>query len=131
MLTEAQKRASHNWYIKNKEQKKKQVRKWQNEHLSQFKENQKKNRYKRLMKMKNIRLQLIQKLGGKCKCGFSDIRALQIDYKKGGHSKISKHYAEQYMKLIKHTNLDDWQVLCANCNWIKRYENNEIKLVYI
>jgi hypothetical protein len=68
---------------------------------------------------------LISKLGGK----FSDPRALQIDHVNGGG------YAEFYGKHDRNWNrfyrdvLADqdgkYQVLCANCNWIKRAETHE------
>lgn len=68
-------------------------------------------------------------LGMKCvKCGFDDIRALQIDHVNGGGNreikvvKINK-YRFIFAKLIAGSK--DYQVLCANCNWIKRVENNE------
>jgi len=72
---------------------------------------------------------VIDKLGGVCViCGFSDIRALQIDHINGGghKKKIEKdHQISLYHEVLK----DDgstYQLLCANCNWIKRAENNEI-----
>ena len=60
-----------------------------------------------------------------CKCGFDDIRALQIDHINGGGLKHFKsHTSVGYYKSM----LDEpekYQLLCANCNWIKRYENKE------
>jgi len=51
----------------------------------------------------NSRQKVVDSLGGVCvRCGFSDIRALQIDHIK-----------------------NKYQLLCANCNWIKRYEDKE------
>ena len=59
-----------------------------------------------------------------CKrCGFTDIRALQIDHVYGGGHKKT-HNASMLLKQIKE-NPNDFQILCANCNWIKRVENNE------
>ena len=72
------------------------------------------------------RQELIRFLGGKCiKCGFSDYRALQIDHLNGGgHKEIRDlgHY-QMYKRVYAHP--EDYQLLCANCNSIKRYENNE------
>jgi hypothetical protein len=69
----------------------------------------------------------IQKLGGKCiTCGFNDIRALQIDHVKGGgvreHRKLG---ANAVYRLVLLDTKGLFQCLCANCNWIKRRENNE------
>lgn len=76
---------------------------------------------------KNLREKVFILLGHKCsKCGFNDIRALQIDHKNGG-GKEDRRLLNQlaiYRKVIK--NSKDYQILCANCNWIKREESNEI-----
>lgn len=61
-------------------------------------------------------------------CGFDDFRALQIDHIDGGGS---KHYKELggkdlYVWLRQQEYPHGFQVLCANCNWIKRFTNNEM-----
>jgi len=76
------------------------------------------------------RMAALNILGGKCvKCGFSDPRALQIDHiNGGGHSERKKIRSTTiYSKIISNYNVEKYkyQLLCANCNWIKRYENNE------
>lgn len=77
-----------------------------------------------------IRLKTLNILGGKCKrCGFSDFRALQIDHIKGDGSKDTRMGGGRYYKHILEMTEEDrnkkYQLLCANCNWIKRYENGE------
>lgn len=73
---------------------------------------------------------LFKLLGHKCvKCGFSDKRALQIDHIKGGGRKErisynTKEFHRIVLKSLKNKE-DKYQLLCANCNWIKRYENKE------
>jgi len=69
-------------------------------------------------------------LGNKCvKCGFSDTRALQIDHLNGGGSKFRKNVrGRRYYKNILDAILagsKEYQLLCANCNVIKRYERGE------
>ena len=66
-------------------------------------------------------------LGKVCvKCGFDDIRALQIDHIFGGGTKEFRgKTAHGKLKLIK-ASPERYQLLCANCNWIKRYENGEL-----
>ena len=80
----------------------------------------------------NSRKKAISLLGGKCKkCGFPDIRALQIDHINGGGNIESKKFGSyhMYLKIKKSINTEkyNYQVLCANCNWIKRYENKETR----
>lgn len=69
-------------------------------------------------------------LGSKCvMCGFSDRRALQIDHINGGGSKERKiKYGRSAFDYILKEILGGskkYQILCANCNWIKRAINNE------
>ncbi len=77
------------------------------------------------------RVQILTELGGRCKgCGNSDTRVLQLDKIKGGHLKLMKEIKsthQLYVKLLKNIEetKKEWQILCANCNWIKRYKNNE------
>jgi hypothetical protein len=81
------------------------------------------------------RNELLDFLGDKCgKCGFVDRRAFQIDHKNGGGSKERKLVRAGLLgvmyKMMKNGPVgfrQKYQLLCANCNWIKRLENNEIK----
>jgi len=80
-------------------------------------------------------MQIIALLGGKCKCGFSDPRALQIDHVNGHGNKEKREagstitYYNRILKRIKEGS-KDYQVLCANCNWIKRHEMREVAWKY-
>lgn len=78
-------------------------------------------------------------LGGKCvHCGFSDARALQFDHIHGdGHKdvtrsasagrrqRISRALGSYYKRIAERVEPGRFQLLCANCNWIKRVENGE------
>jgi len=82
-----------------------------------------------LLKSKiKIRMETLSFLGGKCKkCGFSDWRALQVDHINGGghlENKLGGHSRRALLNRIRKSP-KKYQILCANCNWIKRYENNE------
>jgi hypothetical protein len=82
---------------------------------------------KRNQRYHDLRAQVLIHLGNCCKhCGFTDKRALQIDHVHGGGVKESKSMG--VMRLLKKV-LDDtngnYQLLCANCNWIKKSENDE------
>ena len=62
----------------------------------------------------------------KCRyCGFSDIRALSIDHIKGGGNKHIRQVRNFYSWLTKNNYPDGFQVLCMNCQWIKRSQHNE------
>jgi hypothetical protein len=79
------------------------------------------------------RLKIFDLLGGaQCrKCGFDDYRALQIDHVNGGGGKQLKSDTRllkpAYYFTIIVQKPSDYQVLCANCNWIKRDENHELR----
>ena len=66
-----------------------------------------------------------------CKCGFSDVRALQVDHINGNGHKESKLFGYGALKLLKRIKEapEKYQLLCANCNWIKKYENREIRKI--
>ena len=76
------------------------------------------------------REKLFSALGATCKnCGFSDIRALQIDHINGGGIKErrtinTKDFHRVVLKSVIN-NENKYQLLCANCNWIKRTERQE------
>ena len=63
------------------------------------------------------------------RCGFSDIRALSIDHinGKGTYHRIQLGGSNFYGWLIKNNYPEGYQTLCMNCNWIKRYECNELR----
>ncbi|KKN71855.1 hypothetical protein LCGC14_0417090 [marine sediment metagenome] len=86
------------------------------------------NAYVRARKRK-LRQEVIAHFGSKCvHCGFSDWRALQIDHINGGGSEIFKtNYcvSTYYKTLLRETPGENFQLLCANCNQIKRYTNYE------
>jgi len=77
------------------------------------------------------RLAAINFLGGKCiRCGYLDVRALQIDHIDGGGGKLRKgkgirSRTSYYKDIVDGIDIEKYQLLCANCNWIKRYENRE------
>jgi len=77
-----------------------------------------------------LRTNLMNLLGNKCvKCGFADMRALCFDHiNGGGHREYLKYKAATFYRhyladiQLAKANL---QVLCANCNSIKRSINRE------
>ena len=90
---------------------------------------------KNLKKAKETRKQLKLEISShyssnlKCNsCGFSDIRALSIDHIKGNGNKHRKAIGHMdFYQWIKKNNFPKgFQVLCFNCQWIKRVQNNEV-----
>jgi hypothetical protein len=79
-------------------------------------------------------IDLLELLGSHCvRCGFADIRALQIDHINGQGKKEFQKFKGNislYRFYLKNPDLAKkyLQVLCANCNWIKRFENKEVGL---
>lgn len=80
-----------------------------------------------------LKKSLFEALGLVCvNCGFSDSRALQVDHINGGGSKERKEKGNGtifYKKALESflANENKYQLLCANCNWIKRYTHNELQ----
>lgn len=73
------------------------------------------------------RIAILWFLGEKCiKCGFSDSRALQVDHVNGGGVLERKTLGTSgvYNDVIR--NPGRYQLLCANCNWIKVIERQEV-----
>lgn len=69
-------------------------------------------------------------LGNKCdRCGFSDPRALQVDHIDGareGHNERQRGGDQLYDAIARgKRSVAEFQLLCANCNWIKRHERGE------
>jgi len=92
----------------------------------------KKNLKNAVLLRRKYRYKIIQKLGYKCcKCGYCDIRALQIDHVYGRgrkeYEETGKNSPKYYRQILEAINSGSksYQLLCSNCNWIKRYDNNE------
>ena len=66
------------------------------------------------------------------KCGENRPYVLTVDHIHGGgkrHRKdifsVTKNYTQVYSWLLKNGSLEDYQILCMNCQWEKRYKNKE------
>lgn len=115
-------KATKKWREKNKEK----MKLWKS--MTPTKQRQYARTYR-----KKLRTTIINLLGGKCvKCGESDWRCLQIDHIHGGGNKERKkkflkdygNYLRYVLRQVK-AGSKDYQLLCANCNWKKKYDNNE------
>jgi hypothetical protein len=65
------------------------------------------------------------------RCGYADERALSIDHIDGGGNAHRKTYkiggSSFYVWLVKNNFPEGFQVLCMNCQFIKRHEKNEVR----
>lgn len=108
---------------------------WRDNHREQLRKSLRLNSSLRRKKRRN---EIIQLLGSKCSNPYNlnhgdfliDKRCLQIDHVNGGGQKqlkINQQGEMYYRRLLKEIKAGskDYQLLCANCNWIKRYENKE------
>jgi hypothetical protein len=80
-----------------------------------------------LARARQLRRDVLAALGNLCiRCGFDDWRALQIDHIHGSGRADRARFANlsQYFRAVI-AEPEKYQILCSNCNWIKRYEQNE------
>ncbi|HZU04228.1 MAG TPA: HNH endonuclease signature motif containing protein [Ktedonobacteraceae bacterium] len=75
--------------------------------------------------VRKLRQSAIEALGGACVlCGYTDIRALEIDHITPiRNSKNRIDNPSLFMSIVR-GNTENLQVLCANCHAIKTYEEN-------
>jgi hypothetical protein len=123
-LRKKERRRAH--YLKNKERDIARALLW-------HKNNRERWMFTRRLHRKKLKEQVIAHLGGKCKhCGFADVRALQIDHVfNDGYAERKKTSGirnSATCKYLRHVLADEegrYQLLCANCNWIKFFEDKE------
>ena len=106
--------------------------KYQREYMADNPEQRRKKIEYNKKKMRRIRLEVMGILGRRIcvKCGVTDVRALQVDHKDGGGTKElkAKGNHSMYYRYLREPEeaRKNLQVLCANCNQIKREENKEL-----
>ena len=78
-------------------------------------------------RVQDMRRRVIELLGSKCaRCNIIDDRVLQVDHMNGGGRKERRSVGSYgFLLRVLEMGKDDYQLLCANCNWIKRMENKE------
>lgn len=75
-----------------------------------------------------LRMKVFEKYGFKCvRCGYDrDLRALCIDHVHGHGNKEHREIGmNKFLNKVLTDNEGNYQILCANCNIIKKYENHE------
>ena len=98
--------------------------------LATYRANPQKSVLNNKVRRDSLRQEILKKFGNKCcRCGFDDSRALQIDHIYGGGAKELREFNStyRYYKYLLSLTLpnESYQLLCANCNWIKKFERNE------
>ena len=129
MITEKKKKANKKYYDSHKDKCFEVNKKWDMKHKDKL------SGYMRKYNQK-LRLLVIEKLGGKCSnpysidhLGFEKeedyVICLQVDHINGGGNKEFKRIGKSaiYRKVLKDST--GYQLLCANCNWLKRFKNRE------
>lgn len=125
-VTKKEREYNRTWYVKNKEERIEVAKSYYKKHRKEVIDRVGKYGAK-------WRADLLFVMGGKCfRCGFNDWRALQIDHINGGGHKERSRIGPSYWNKVLKSFLDKegvYQLLCANCNFIKRYENGELNKV--
>lgn len=89
---------------------------------------------------RTLRMQILTKFGNKCANPFNlphpdwcnDLRCLQIDHVNGNGNYELRHLElSLYYKKVLADKEGNYQLLCANCNWIKRGDNQELTKILL
>lgn len=109
--------AAKRWQAKNREK-----------YLAQARERMRLARANGTAWRSTLRRDTLLAYGGKCvRCGFDDPRALQIDHVNGGGATERRALGldKVLRKQFAAAGNGEYQLLCANCNQIKKHENKE------
>ena len=123
MADEKSRAAYARWYEKNKvearEKKRAVMKRLRAENPEKYNEQSRKAKVRE-------KLKLFMMYGNKCqKCGFSDMRALSLDHKKNNGNEERKALGDRgvYRRAKSSYMPDEYQILCMNCQFIKRSEH--------
>ena len=131
---EAIKQRDRRYYLNHKEEADARNRRWREAHRERRRMQAAEYRLSHPDRNKEVyrrlRGRVLAALGGKCaRCSFADRRALQVDHVDGGGLRELRHYKNRqysyYLNIIHEAGSGKYQLLCANCNWIKRAERKE------
>lgn len=100
---------------------------WRNQNSEHYIEYANGYNYRRYNDVRDKALQAVGRGKIECvRCGFSDIRAIQIDHIDGKGWEHRKTCSSRYQYYEEITaNFELYQILCANCNQIKKYEDRK------
>ena len=88
----------------------------------------KENRARGRLWREQRRRRILDRFGGKCAwpgCEWTDVRALQIDHINGGGHRQRQQMGSDSVRYFQYVeeHPQEFQILCANHNWIKHMEN--------
>ena len=122
------------YYVTHKEHMKLITARWKANHSEEWATAQRQSLGNKKQKLKS---EILLRYGnGKCacvKCGFDNILALSIDHINGNGAEHRKsnpkvHGGHLFYSWLKKGNYPEgYQTLCMNCQWIKKWENNEFR----
>jgi len=119
------------WLRRYRERNREKIREWQRLYRARRREHFSELRRKQKEKLKlEVLKHYSQSDPPKCvRCGFSDLRALTIDHVDGKGSihrrQLRNKGGYHFYLWLKNQGLPEgYQVLCMNCQWIKREEND-------
>lgn len=80
------------------------------------------HRRRKRVRYQALRAAVLKFLGGVCRCGFSDPRALQIDHVHGGGTRVMRSTVHEtfYRSILRGERSGLVRLLCATCNWRER-----------
>lgn len=137
---ESYKKRARNRYEKNPEKARERTRRWRKENPEKIKnyrkrneikirksdkkwkkENPKKVRESQKRRRDRKKKDVFNHYGNKCiRCGNKDVRVLEINHKNGGGTQHKKSLNKSlYVNIIKNNYPPEYNILCANCNWIE------------
>lgn len=140
---ERQRAAGKLWYHSNKERASQYSKEWSSKPENQERRRQylrkwrlthrERNNEQSLKDRRDKRNRVFALLGGKCvRCGFKDSRALQVDHIKHVGGGLKKRTRDReiaiplYRAILRgDKDISRYQLLCANCNTIKWWEERE------
>jgi len=133
LQTNEQKIYLNRWRQANKEKIKKQAETWRKKNPEKIRTIQQRRyqKYKSIFALKartkrqNIKYKIFDKFSNQCAlCNNTDKRTFQVDHVNGGGTQDRLLlYGDKFYKAVLQDITGKYQLLCANCNQIKRWEN--------
>jgi len=118
------------WRERNRDKTRRYNENYRRKYPERWYKSQKRSNVRQRVMAKELKEKILKLFNNSCvRCNFSNIRALQIDHINGGGINDNKVRGKTFYKKVLKSIMEDlgeYQILCANCNWIKRYENGEM-----